>query len=267
MPDPDQLPGAALDASRMPGHWLLARLGKRVLRPGGRELTGAMLDALDIDSGDRVVELAPGLGTTTRLVLARNPASYIGIERDPAAAAQVRQLTTGPPVDCRIADAETTGLEDGGATVVFGEAMLTMQPDPAKLRIVREAARLLRPGGRYGIHELCLLPDDLDESAAERVRADLSRTIRIGARPSTVPEWRRLLESAGMSVVHEARAPMRLLEPTRVLRDEGVRGTARILRRLATDPVARRRVLAMRSQFRRHRHHLGAVSLIGRVDG
>ena len=28
-----------LDTTKMPGHWLLARLGKRVLRPGGRELT------------------------------------------------------------------------------------------------------------------------------------------------------------------------------------------------------------------------------------
>lgn len=27
------LPGEGLDASKMPGHWLLARLGKRVLRP------------------------------------------------------------------------------------------------------------------------------------------------------------------------------------------------------------------------------------------
>ena len=29
------LPGVALAAEKMPGHWLLARLGKRVLRPGG----------------------------------------------------------------------------------------------------------------------------------------------------------------------------------------------------------------------------------------
>jgi hypothetical protein len=33
------LPGSELDVSRIPGHWLLARLGKRVLRPGGLELT------------------------------------------------------------------------------------------------------------------------------------------------------------------------------------------------------------------------------------
>ena len=77
-----ELPGAHLDISRMPGHWLLARMGKRVLRPGGLEITHKMLEALAVSSSDHVVEFAPGLGITTRLVLASNPASYVGIERD-----------------------------------------------------------------------------------------------------------------------------------------------------------------------------------------
>ena len=49
---------------KMPGHWLLAKLGKRVLRPGGLELTRVMLKRLDIQSCDAVVEFAPGLGVT-----------------------------------------------------------------------------------------------------------------------------------------------------------------------------------------------------------
>ena len=69
----------------MPGHWLLARMGKRVLRPGGLELTRRMLDALDIRASDDVVELAPGLGVTARAALDREPRSYVGIERDEAA--------------------------------------------------------------------------------------------------------------------------------------------------------------------------------------
>ena len=32
-------PGEGLKTEKMPGHWVLARLGKRVLRPGGMELT------------------------------------------------------------------------------------------------------------------------------------------------------------------------------------------------------------------------------------
>lgn len=50
-------PGGGLKYSRMPGHWLLARMGCRVLRSGGIELTPQTLDALDIQTIDDVVEL------------------------------------------------------------------------------------------------------------------------------------------------------------------------------------------------------------------
>ena len=90
------LPGSELDTSKMPGHWLLARLGKRVLRPGGLGLTRALLDGLAIGPADEVVEFAPGLGVTARMILQRGPRCYTGVERD-AKATQwtVRQL---PPI-------------------------------------------------------------------------------------------------------------------------------------------------------------------------
>ncbi|HCD33381.1 MAG TPA: SAM-dependent methyltransferase, partial [Phycisphaerales bacterium] len=50
------MPGEGIDIAKMPGHWVLARLGKRVLRPGGVELTRWMIDSLGIGQDDRVVE-------------------------------------------------------------------------------------------------------------------------------------------------------------------------------------------------------------------
>ena len=41
--------------------------------------------------------------------------------------------------------------------------MLTMQSDKVKGQIVNEANRVLRPGGRYAIHELALHPDTLTD--------------------------------------------------------------------------------------------------------
>ncbi len=89
-------PGYGLDYSKMPGHWLLAQMGKKVLRPGGVELTSRMLEALDISATDEVVEFALGLGLTARAVLERKPASYTGIERDDTAARQVGKYLNGP---------------------------------------------------------------------------------------------------------------------------------------------------------------------------
>src|SRR5665213_2162082 len=90
------MPGEALQAEKMPGHWLLARLGKRVLRPGGRQMTKDMIEALNIQPGDAVIEFAPGLGETARLTLKRKPASYTAVERDKDAAALVERFLHGP---------------------------------------------------------------------------------------------------------------------------------------------------------------------------
>jgi hypothetical protein len=259
------IPGDGLDASRMPGHWLLARLGKRVLRPGGAELTRWMLDALDIRPDDRVVELAAGLGATARLTLARTPAAYTAVDRDPVAVARLGTLTApGSTEVCAMrADAADTGMPGGSATVVYGEAMLTMQPYPAKRRIVREARRLLADSsGRYAIHELCLLPDDLDPALADRITADLAEAIHVGARPLTPNDWSELLADEGFTVSARTTAPMALLEPRRLVADEGLIPALRIAGRALRDPAVLRRVLHMRRVFRRHRTHLGAISLV-----
>src|SRR5262245_7978111 len=129
---------------KMPGHWLLAKMGKRVLRPGGLELTRVMLGRLDIRSSDAVVEFAPGMGVTARLTLGRQPSSYIAVERDETAAAEVKRYLNGSRQRCQLGTAEQTGLPDQSATVVYGEAMLTMQGPEQKRRIVAEAFRLLK---------------------------------------------------------------------------------------------------------------------------
>jgi SAM-dependent methyltransferase len=246
----------------MPGHWLLARMGKRVLRPGGLELTRRLLAELAISPADDVVEFAPGLGATARMALALGPRSYTAIERDAAAAATVQQRLAGAGTRCVLGTAEETGLPDGSASVVYGEAMLSMQMETAKARIVGEAVRLLRPGGRYGIHELCLVPDNLDEAVREAIRRDLSDEIHVGVKPSTAGEWRRLLEGAGLTVVVQEMAPMHLLEPARLIRDEGIAGALRFAFNVAMHAAARRRVLTMRRVFRKYRRHLSAIVLV-----
>jgi hypothetical protein len=248
---------------KMPGHWVLARMGKRVLRPGGLELTHKLLAELGASASDDVVEFAPGLGVTARLTLARRPRSYTAIERDREAADTVKSYLAGPTQRCVLGSADETGLADRSASVVYGEAMLSMQPESTKQRIVAEAARILQPGGRYGIHELCLVPDDVDESVREAIRHDLSDEIHVGVRPLTVREWRDLLKNVGFELVAQHTAPMHLLEPRRLVKDEGLLRAVRFAWNLATHEVARKRILRMRQTFRKFSKHLSAVVIVG----
>ena len=256
----ETLPFAQRKAEDAPGHWLLARLGKRVLRPGGLGLTRQLLDQAGI-AGSDVVELAPGLGRTAVEIIERRPGSYTGVEKDEDAV-RLTERAIGSAGTVMHADAADTGRPDASADVVIGEAMLTMQSDTVKRQIIAEAARILRPGGRYAIHELGLTPDDLDSDFKTELRRDLARVIKVNARPQTVAEWSALLEEAGLVVDWATTAPMALLQMRRNLADEGVRGTARIIRNVIRDKDARRRVLTMRALFRRHRHTLRGVALI-----
>lgn len=254
-------PGEGLKTEKMPGHWVLARLGKRVLRPGGRQLTRRMVGALGIQHTDDVVEFAPGMGATARLILDLGPASYTGVEQDEAAAKIVGSYLIGKRQHCVVGTASDTGLPEQCANVVYGEAMLTMQTQEMKHRIVREAHRLLKSGSRYGIHEMSLMSDNLDENTKRETERALTGVIHHGVRPLAVSEWRSLLESEGFEIQSVEMAPMSLLQPARLIHDEGLVGALRFVWNLLHDTEARGRVLEMRSVFHHYRKHLGAVAI------
>ena len=123
-------------------------LANRSLRPGGLNLTRQLLESLAIRSSDAVVEFAPGLGVTARMALNLPPASYTAIEDDEAAAARVRHLLAGACQQCLVGSAAKVPLPDHSATVIYGEAMLTMQGTEQKHQIVREADPLCSRDGR-----------------------------------------------------------------------------------------------------------------------
>ncbi len=201
------------------------------------------------------------MGITATLTLQLGPASYTAVERDEAAAKIVGSYLTGDRQGCVLGSASDTGLPGQSATVVYGEAMLTMQTEETKRDIVREAHRLLKSGGRYGIHEMCLLSDNVNEDERKRTERELTGVVHHGVRPLAVTEWRALLQSEGFTVQSVDMAPMSLLEPGWLIRDEGIAGALRFVWNLLRDAEARQRVLEMRSVFRRNRKQLGAVAI------
>lgn len=260
------LPQSDRDPAHLQGHWLLARIGKHVLRPGGKKLTERMLANADI-AGKDVVEFAPGLGLTTRAILERDPKSYRGVDRDPQVVDIISKLTSEKatiPASCVQRDAADTGLESNSADVVIGEAMLTMQTERGKQAIIGEAFRLPRAGGTYSIHELGLQPDNLDESVKDEVRKALARSIKVNARPLTEQEWCELLEAEGFEVLWRGKEPMALLDMKRNIADEGIGGVLRILRNVLGNKDIRARVLNMKHTFDKYSNELTGIAFVVR---
>ena len=255
------------EAGRMQGHWLLAKLGKRILRPGGRALTAKLLERAKPAGDDDIVELGPGVGATAEVLLRANPRSYRGVDPNPEGRDAVKNiLKKHPRADYVVADARETGLDDASADLVVGEAMLTIQDDAGKNAIVAEAARLLRPGGCYAIHEMAWLPDHTDEER-ETARRELSRVIKVGARPLTLEGWKELLATHGLEAEWHDRAPLHLLEPRRIVSDEGLWGALRFWNNARRLPGASDRLKAMRQGFQLQGKLMGGIVILARKPG
>lgn len=244
------------------GHWLLSKLGKRVLRPGGKELTLKMLHTLKINRHDDVIEFAPGIGFTASKILEKFPHSYTGIEINEEAAEKLKSKLKGANIVN--AGAQNVPLPSSSADKIIGEAMLTMQADHRKKEIIDEAHRLLKPGGLYAIHELGLLPDEIDSQLKADIQRSLAQSIRVNARPLTVSEWSNLMIASGFEIAEVLTNDMRLLEPVRVLQDEGIFRTIRIGYNFLTHKEEARRVKEMRTVFNKYANHLNAVAIIAK---
>lgn len=250
------------DISKMPGHWFLSRMGKKVLRPGGKELTLKMINALNIHHIDEVVEFAPGMGSTAKIIFDKNPNKYWGIDQNKEAIEHLKELA--PNENYRFLNENIIHhtLENNIATVVLGEAVLTMQTGANKQKIINEAYQVLQHNGRYGIHEICLAPDGLPEKYKDEICKELSAVIHVNARPLTLLEWRTILGNAGFSIEKVMTSPMHLLKPARLLQDEGLKGVARIIGNILKTKGAWKRISSMRAVFNKYEKHMQAVSII-----
>lgn len=249
-----------IDAAQ--GHWLLAKMGKKVLRPGGKDLTLKLINGLSFTSEDRVIEFAPGLGYTAFKVLGKNPKSYTGVELNEEAASGLRKKIIGKNRSIIIGNASQVPLPDGSADKVYGEAMLTMQADHRKSAIIKEAYRLLKKGGLYGIHELGLAPDNLDKETKAKIQHELALCIKVNARPLTQSEWVAILENEGFRIVEIKTNPMLLLDTKRIIDDEGLFRSLKIGFNIIRQPKARRRISEMRCVFNRYKKQMNAIAIV-----
>ncbi|MEA2168846.1 MAG: hypothetical protein QOF76_2146 [Solirubrobacteraceae bacterium] len=112
--------------------------------------TEAMLDAAGVGPGAAVLEVAAGPGGAGLAAAARVGAEGRVLLTDVApdmVAAAARRAADLPHVSAQIADELALGLEDGTFDAVICRHGLMFCEPPSDA--VREAARTLRPGGRY----------------------------------------------------------------------------------------------------------------------
>jgi arsenite methyltransferase len=176
--------------------------------PGGAELTRRLADALSLHSGERVLDVAAGIGTTALLLAAERDVDVLGVDLGASQIARARAradaAVLGERARFEFGDAERLPVDDGAFDAVVCECAFCTFPD--KATAATELARVLRPGGRVGITDVWLDPDRLDPELA-----GLAGRIACVADARPINETRATLEAAGLRVEHVERHDQALL--------------------------------------------------------
>lgn len=180
------------------------------------ELTKDLLEQLYVTTSDTVIELAPGLRHTAKMMLSCRPPSYLGVDSEFAIIADLNRRLGRDGVRFVQGSADDTGLPGETASVLFGKTIFSMQSPARQHLIVKEAWRIVRCGGRFGIHERGVC-DTVPEAYRRKMEAGLATAIRHDVHLLAAAEWRELLESAGFRVAFQRIAPMALLDDVLVL--------------------------------------------------
>ncbi|RLM07204.1 class I SAM-dependent methyltransferase [Gibbsiella quercinecans] len=243
------------------GHKFLARLGKKRLRPGGREATEWLLAHSGLNADAKVLEIACNMGTTAIDIAHRFQCHVVGIDMDKQALARAEKNIAARGLSHRVstqmADASQLPFDDNSFDVVINEAMLTMYADKAKARLLQEYLRVLKPGGRLLTHDISL------KTAQDRadLLAQMHQAIHVKAQPMLKEAWVDLFQTAGFRQVTTTSGPMSLLSPRGLIRDEGLGGALTIIRN-ALRKENRQPFLHMFHHFRRNRHKLNYIAVV-----
>jgi cyclopropane fatty-acyl-phospholipid synthase-like methyltransferase len=248
---------ATLNFQTAPGHQVLAAAGKKYLRPGGKIATEQLFQWANFQPGQTVLELASSFGYSAISLAQRYGVKVVGVEKNPDSVERARAniRAAGLENQIEIIQGDIFHLEEipGEFDYVLAEAILSMQSPPAKAKILAGIHNKLNPGGKFLSHEL------LARDKEEEIHAELAAVIRVNTTPLSEANWISAFNSAGLEVQQQQTGGMNLLNWRRMLQDEGILHTLRILGNILTRPPIRKRVLEMRSVFQKYRDELGYI--------
>lgn len=168
-------------------------LGLEVLHPGGFEITSELADQCQIGKGSRVLDVASGTGASAVFLAQTLGCSVVGVDGSDSMLAQARKRIAGTKLAVEFikGDAHNLAFEPGTFDAVISECTTCLL---RKRRAIGEMARVAKPGGYVGIHDLCW-----KKSTPERLKRRLKEIE--DEEPETLDGWMRLFESAGLSDV------------------------------------------------------------------
>jgi SAM-dependent methyltransferase len=230
----------------------LATLGKTELKPGGSYATGALLRMLGLKGGEQALVMGPRSASTALFVSMATSATTEALVAD-----ESDDITDSDPAlrrrsTARVGKAEQLPFAEARFEAVLIEGILAGLPAPGRTAVLKEVRRVLKPGGRLGVHELCWR-----QPPTPRREAALQEVWGAEVRPHVVGGWWEVLEGAGFSIAETEVAGVSYFTRKGLESDEGEAALDMFHAAFATPERLARFAAAIR-EFTEHRRYYGA---------
>jgi SAM-dependent methyltransferase len=239
---------------------LFGLLGKRVIHPGGRRATEQLLAQAALASEHEVLDIGCGVGTTAIAIARRFGCRVVAADISPdmrdRAADNVRQAGLGALVSVEAADICALPYADDRFDRIVAESV-TMFVD--RDSAIRELVRVCRPGGLVLATEF-----QWRRPPPPEARQAFLGEVCPGMLFDTVEDWLQRYGNAGLTDLSVTTGPFEMMTVGGFLSDEGLRNSVRVMARVMTEPVARRRMAWLMPRIGRAVPYLGYVLITGK---
>jgi SAM-dependent methyltransferase len=223
------VPRALSDAevARLDPYAFFAVLGKRVIHPGGRTATDALIGRGYFQPGQEVLDVGCGVGTTAIRVASRFGVQVTAVDIAPLmlerATVNVSTAALSERVTVEHGDICALRFADGSFDRVVAEAVTMFVERP---RAAREPERVCKPGGRVLATEFYWRKPPTPE--ARHIFLDV---VCPGMQFDSLDDWIRLYTAAGLSDVQVETGPFDMMTPSGFLHDEGLTNAVVVMAR------------------------------------